>query len=373
MITPSSSALVRALYGGELTPGAVASAMTSSETWFPTAIAHRGAVARPLPMGSPLRTVRIEHAGRTYDLVDYLAVNRVTGLLILHHGHIVREDYELGLTPSQRHASFSLAKSVCSTLVGCALRDGYLRSLEVPLGDVLPALSGSAYADVPLRSLLAMRTGVAWDETYTNPRSDRRRFLDAQLAGEHGALLALMATLPRRAAVDAAFNYSTGETFLVGAVLEAVTGKRLADYLTERLWMPLGMESDATWWLESVGGMGMGGSGLAATLRDYGRFTQFVLDDGRLDGEPLVPADWFFEATQPARDGSRYGYQWWLPPADDPRHAGAFMGMGIFGQRLYVHPRRRVAIVVLAARSKPSDSHVIPDEAFFGSVVDALR
>jgi len=372
MITPPSSALVRALYGGLLTPGAVASAMLTSETWFPTATVRRGAATQPLPPGAPLRNVSIEHGGRTYDLVDYLAVNRVSGLLILHRGQIVREDYELGLTPSLRHASFSLAKSVCSTLVGCALVDGSLRSLDVQLGQILPALAHSAYATVPLRSLLAMRTGVAWDETYTNPLSDRRRFLDAQLAGERGALLALMAQLPRRSAIDATFNYSTGETFLVGAVLEALTGKPLAEYLTERLWAPLGMESDATWWLESDGGMGMGGSGLAATLRDYGRFAQFVVDGGRLNGALLVPPDWFREATRPAHDGTRYGYQWWLPSADDPRHAGAFMGMGIFGQRLYLHPSRRIAIVVLAARSKPSDSHVIPDEAFFGSVVDAL-
>lgn len=363
---------VRGLYGGRLGPEAVARAMMTSEQFFPSARVRRGARVRSLTAGSPLDPIALVADGRTWDLVDYLAVNRVTGLLVLHDGRIVREDYELGLTAETRHASFSLAKSVCSTLVGCALQDGSLPSLDLKLGRVLPALRHSPYDEVPLHALLAMRTGVAWDETYTRPTSDRRRFLEAQLSGKPGALLDLMGGLRRAHAIGAPFNYSTGETFLVGAVLEAVTGCRLADYLTERLWASLGMQDDATWWLESVGGAGMGGSGLAATLRDYGRFAQCVLDGGWVDGVQTVPEDWFVRATRPGPDGTRYGFQWWLPDPGDPRHRGAFLGMGIFGQRLYIHPHRRLAIVVLSARSKPSDSHVIPDETFFAAVVDAL-
>jgi CubicO group peptidase (beta-lactamase class C family) len=368
----SSTSHVRALYSGRLAPGAVASAMMSSEHWFPTGVVRRGPIESPLPPGPRLEDVTLRHDGRSVDLVDYLAMNRVTGLLILHRGCVVREDYELGLTPDRRHASFSLAKSVCSTLIGCALHDGYLRSLDAPLGALLPALRRSAYADVPLRSLLAMRTGVAWDETYTHPTSDRRRFLEAQLAVRAGALMEVMAALPRRHPIDATFNYSTGETFLVGAVLESVTGQRLADYLSSRLWVPLGMQAEARWWLESPGGAGMGGSGLSATLRDYGRFAQFVLNGGRINGHSTVPTDWFSVAAQPAPDGTRYGFQWWLLAPDDPRHVSALMGMGIFGQRIYLNPDRQLAIVVLSARSKPSDSHVIPDETFFAGVVDAL-
>jgi CubicO group peptidase (beta-lactamase class C family) len=285
---------------------------------------------------------------------------------------VVREDYELGFSSASRHASFSLAKSVCATLVGCALHDGLIPSLDTRLGEFLPALRGCAYDEVPLVALLSMRTGVAWDETYTEPQSDRRRFLEAQLQRRPGALLKVMTSLRRRHPVGHSFNYNTGETFLVGAVIEAVTGGSLADYLSQRLWQPLGMEQDATWWIESPDGMGMGGSGLAATLRDYGRFAQFVVAGGRIDGVPVVPAGWFDASTWTMSDHAPYGYQWWLAPASDPRHQGALLGMGIFGQRLYVHPARELAVVVLSARSKPSDSHVIPDEDFFAALSDAL-
>jgi CubicO group peptidase (beta-lactamase class C family) len=363
---------VRDLYGGTLTPGRVTHAMMTSAQWFPSKIVHRGAHVSALASGPRLRDVRMQGATRAYDLVDYLSLNRITGLLVLHRGQVVREDYELGFGPACRHASFSLAKSVCSTLVGCALKDGLISSLDTPLAALLPALRGSAYEEVPLWALLAMRTGVAWDETYTKPQSDRRRFLEAQLQRRPGALLAVMTSLRRRHPVGHSFNYSTGETFLVGAVIEAITGGSLADYLSQRLWQPLGMEQDASWWVESPEGMGMGGSGLAATLRDYGRFAQFVVKGGTIGGAQVVPAGWFDASTWTRSDQAPYGYQWWLPPASDPRHQGALLGMGIFGQRLYVHPARELAIVVLSARSKPSDSHVIPDEDFFAAVIDAL-
>ena len=372
MDTADKTAWVRALYGGTLTPSVTAQSMMASERLFPTLTVSRGEHVRPLHAGAPLPPISISYLNRQFDLVDYLSLNRVTGLLVMKRGRVVREDYELGLTPSLRHASFSLAKSVCSTLVGCALQDGELSSLDDTLGYWLPPLRSSAYADVPLRALLAMRTGVAWDETYTNPESDRRRFLDAQLAQRPGALLDVMAALPRKEPSGQMFNYSTGETFLVGAILEAVTGLSLATYLSRRLWQPLGMDSDATWWVESPAGAGMGGSGLAATLRDYGRFAQFVLDGGFIDGTRVVPQGWFEESTRSPPDGAPYGYQWWLPTSRDARHAGAFLGMGIFGQRLYIHPAQQLAAVVLAARSKPSESHVIPDEDFFAALVEAL-
>jgi CubicO group peptidase (beta-lactamase class C family) len=158
-------------------------------------------------------------------------------------------------------------------------------------------------------------------------------------------------------------------------VLETALGRPLAEYLSARLWVPAGMQSDATWWLESAGGTAIGGSGLSATLRDYARFARFVLEDGCIEGRRVVPAGWFAEST--ARTTTRgvprdYGYQWWLPAQGDPVHAGAFLAMGIFGQRIYLNPARRLAIVALCARPKPSDAHVVEDLTFFGAVARAL-
>jgi CubicO group peptidase (beta-lactamase class C family) len=374
--TPPTDPLARRLYAGALGPDRLVTALRQSERLFPVATVRHGARLRALPASARrLGPLAIAAGARRYDLVDYLALNRVAGLLVLKDGAIVVEDYELGIGPADRWASFSMAKSVCSTLVGAAIADGCIGGVDDPLVRYLPGLAASAYAAVSIRQVLEMASGVAWDETYTDAGSHRRRFLELQLAGRAGSLADFMGALPRAAPPGSVFNYNTGETFIVGALLEAATGQSLARYLGTKIWDPAGMESDATWWLEAPGGSGIGGSGLAATLRDYGRFGLFVLEDGIVDGRRTVPAGWFAESTAPRlRGGARvdYGYQWWPLPPGDPVHAGAFMAQGIFGQRLYLNPRERLAVVVLSARPKPSDAHVVPDEAFFAAVARDL-
>jgi len=373
---PPRSALVRSLYAGALTPDRLVATLRAADALFPVATVARSTAPRRLPpAGSGLGTIEIPDGARRYDLVDYLAYNRVAGLLVLKDGAVACEDYELGLAPHDRFASFSLAKSVCSTLYGAALQERLLGGIEEPIARYLPALATGAYRDVTLRQVLEMSSGVRWDETYTDPHSQRRQFLELQIAGEPGSLLRMMGRLPRAHAPGAVFNYNTGETFLAGAALEAAIGAPLARYLGERLWAPAGMEADASWWLESPGGTTIGGSGLSATLRDYGRFAQFVLEDGCVGSTRIVRDGWFAEATaRLAHGGARrdYGYQWWLLPPGDPVHEGAFLAMGIFGQRIYLHPRRGLAIVVLCARPKPSDAHVVDDGAFFAAVARAL-
>jgi CubicO group peptidase (beta-lactamase class C family) len=173
------------------------------------------------------------------------------------------------------------------------------------------------------------------------------------------------------------WNYSTGESFLAGALLERVTRKPLATYLSETLWSPLGMEKDATWWTESRGGMGLSGSGLGATLRDYGKFALFVQQDGVIDGKRIVPEGWFREAGSAHMIGGKkadYGYFWWPIPEGDLIHHEAFQAIGIFGQHLYINPNEKLVIVVLSARPKPdSSTHILSDVAFFAAVARALQ
>ncbi|MEI8296748.1 MAG: serine hydrolase [Pseudomonadota bacterium] len=379
MTTPayaSRSTLIRDLYAGSLTPDRLMATLKTADTLFPAATVARSAVSSKLPVASrQLQSVEVVRANRRYDLVDYLAYNRIAGLLVLKDGAIVREDYELGLAPDDRFASFSLAKSVCSTLYGVALQDGLLGSLEAPISRYLPALAHSAYREVSLRQVLEMTSGVGWDETYTDPASQRRQFLELQIAGHPDSLLRMMSELPRVRTPGSVFNYNTGETFLAGAALEAAIGAPLARYLHERVWSPAGMQDDARWWLESPDGAAIGGSGLSATLRDYARFARFVLEDGCIGTTRVVREGWFEQATtRIAANGERrdYGYQWWLPEVADGVHDGAFLAMGIFGQRIYLHPRRRLAIIALCARPKPSDAHVVEDSAFFAAVARAL-
>lgn len=368
----------RQVFDGTMLPGVEVATFSQSDTLFPVNVVPRGASIRSFER-SPrtLPKIQFQVGGETYDLYDYLADNRVAGLLILKDGKVVLEDYELGIRPDTRWISFSMAKSISSTLVGAALKQGLIAGIDDPVVKYVPALKGGVYDEVTVRQLLQMASGVKWDETYTDPRSDRRKLLDIQLAGKPGAIVAYLKALPRAGAPGTIWNYSTGESFLVGALIEGATHKPLATYLSETLWAPLGMERDATWWLESPGGMGLAGSGLGATLRDYGRFGQFVMEDGVIDGKPIVPEGWFQEAGKAHVIGGKkvdYGYLWWPIPAGDPIHQGAFQARGIFGQQLYINPREKLVIVVLSARPKPEAARSpVPDPPFFAAVARALQ
>lgn len=369
---------MRQMFDGAMRPDLAVSTFSHSDRLLPVRTIRRGGAVSALPKAdAPLPAIRFEDRGHHFDLPDYLAINRVAGLLIVKDGKVVLEEHELGTTADTRWISFSMAKSITSTLVGAAVQDGLIRSIDDPVVRYVPALQGSAYDGVSVRDVLLMASGVQWDETYTDPKSDRRKLLDQQLTLKPGVALRYMAGLPRGAEPGTRWNYSTGETFILGAVVEGATGKPLADYLSEKLWSRLGMESDASWWLESEGGTGFGGSGIGATLRDYGRFAQFVLDGGRIGGKQVVPADWFAQAGAAHSIGGKsvpYGYMWWIPPQTDPIQAGAFEAVGIFGQYMYINPREKLAIVVLSARSKPADATMwLSDNAFFAAVARALH
>jgi CubicO group peptidase (beta-lactamase class C family) len=368
----------RQVFDGKMLPDVEVATFEHSDTLFPVNIVLRKGPIRPLPPAlTKLKEIQFNSEGKVYDLFDYLAYNRVAGLLVLKDGKVAFEDYELGTGPETRWPSFSIAKSFSSTLVGAALHQGLITSLDDPLTRYVPQLKGGAYEGVSIRNVLQMASGVKWDETYTDPKSDRRKLLELQLAQKPGAILSYMNALPRAGAPGSIWNYSTGESFLVGALIEGATHEALATYLSETLWSRLGMEQEATWWVESPGGMGLAGSGLGATLRDYGRFGLFVQQDGVLDGQRIVPEGWFREAGAAHVIGGKlvdYGYLWWPIPAGDPIHQGAYQGVGIFGQHLYINPSEKLVIVVLSARPKPNSSaHILNDASFFAAVARSLH
>jgi CubicO group peptidase (beta-lactamase class C family) len=164
---------------------------------------------------------------------------------------------------------------------------------------------------------------------------------------------------------------------VVGELIHAAVKKTVAEYLSERIWSNFGMESDATWWLESVNGQEISGSGLSAVLRDYGRFGLFVLNGGVVDGKKIVPDNWFAESgTSKVIGGKKvnYGYMWWIPDASaNPVHQGAFLARGIFGQYIYINPQENLVVAVWSARPKPTGSSTVSDEDFFAAVVKALH
>ena len=370
----------RQLYDGALTPDLAVSTFRNIDRLFPSRVIARGRDVLPLPPAArPLTRVEFACNGRRWDLYDCLAVNRIAGLLVLKDGRIALELYQYGNSERTRWMSMSVAKSITSTLIGAALHEGRIGSLDERVTQYVAPLAGSAYEAVSIREVLTMTSGVRWNEDYTDPDSDRRRLLDAQIAQRPGAALELMAHLPRVAPPGTVNNYSTGETQVAGEVLNGAVGQPLSHYLSERIWQRVGMEADATWWLTSPGGIEIAGSGIGATLRDYGRFGLFFLGGGRAGGARILPAGWTDEAgsARTLKGGARldYGYFWWpeVPTAATPDTQGAFAAIGICGQRLYINPRERVVIVCLSAWSKPQGMDIVDCTDFCAALVAALR
>mgnify|MGYP003873312433 CR=1 FL=1 len=367
------------MYDGRLTPALAATTFRNIDRLFPSRIVAHGPTAVPLlPASTLLSAVTCTSRDQVVSLDEYMRLNRVSGLLVLKQGRIALERYALGATPATHWMSMSVAKSITSTLIGIALHEGRITSLDEPVTKYVPSLAGSAYTGVTIRQVLMMASGVKWNETYTDPSSDRRRLLDAQIAQTPGAALSLMASLPRAVAAGSTFNYSTGETLVAGEVVRGAVGTSLSAYLSEKLWKPIGMESDATWWLDSPDGHEIAGSGISATLRDYARFGQFFLTGGLVAGTRVLPEGWLNEAGSPKTLSSgrreQYGYMWW--PVDAPAgsiNANAFSAQGIFGQSIYINPREQVVIVQLAAQTKPTGGDVLTPEDCFGAMTEQLR
>ena len=310
----------------------------------PGHVVRRGSRAvTPLPYATRELAVNYSYNGAPWDTNRFMDSNNVAGLLIIHDGRILLERYALGFTETARWTSFSVAKSFTSTLVGAALRDGKIQSIEDPVTKYLPTLKGSAYDGVSLRNVLNMASGVKWNEDYTDPKSDVGQYAFATDTSRGSALVTYMSKLPRDVQPGTKFNYNTGETNLVGELVIAATGKPLATYLSEKVWTKLGMEHDAFW---MVGGddREMGGCCLSVSLRDYGRFAMFVLNGAK----PLVAPDWIKQATQPTpfslNDAGRgYGYQWWTGAT------GTFYATGIFGQHIQFFSDEKLIVVSMSA------------------------
>ena len=292
-----------------------------------------GDTVHPLPEGEPLAL--------DMDMDAYLASNRTAGLVVLQDGKVRLERYALGFRDDGRWTSFSVAKSLTSTLVGAAIRDGAIKSLNDPVSDYIDELTGSAYADVTVEQLLTMTSGIAWNEDYDDPDSDVAQFDKHPVETGKSATATYMATLPRAHPPGEVWNYSTGETNLIGILVMRATGKPLAEYLSEKIWQPYGMQQDASWLLGNDG-YEISGCCIQAAVRDFARFGQFILDGGTVNGQPVLPDGWLEKATQKqvsyGAPGEGYGYQWWT--WDD----GSFQADGIFGQGIFIDPARRLVI-----------------------------
>ena len=299
----------------------------------------------------PTFTYRFQ--GRSFTLDDYLQRQRATGVLIVHDGRVVAERYSYARTPEMRMLSNSIAKTITALGVLKAQEEGLIRSLNDLAEDYVPALKGSLYGGTPLIHLLRMASGARYVEDYSG-RDDHARF--NATARRSGNLAALRQVVERADPGGERFNYAGAQTQVLGLVLRAASGRTLCDYIGEKIWRPLGAESQATWLLNPIDQVEIAQGGFNATVRDYARLGMLLAADGQAGGRAVLTREHVLDMTDPARQpeafrpgrmqyrGSTYqgyGLQTWLLPGSHRR----FALLGVYGQAIYVDPLLKLVVV----------------------------
>jgi CubicO group peptidase (beta-lactamase class C family) len=312
---------------------------------------HRFASAKPLRLPSVYR-----YESERRSLAALLGATETVGLLVLHRGRIAYEKYWLGVTASTQWSLFSITKSWLSALIGIAIAERAIGSVDEQVTQYVPRLAGSAYDGATIKHVLQMSSGARWDESYADADSAIRR--SGRELAEGGSRTEIAIELEREFEPGVYHRYSSIDTHVLSLVLRRATGQTPTDYLRDKLWAPLGAESDAFWIVEGDG-REWAGAGLNATLRDVAKLGLLYCNDGSWARRSLIPRSWVHDSVTPDaphlqpgyRDGSAsifgYGYQWWRPDSSD-----CYCAIGIYNQFVYVDPTRAVVIAKLSAHRK---------------------
>lgn len=347
---------------------------------FPSKGVARGGAVWEIKPGAPAPDITYDFNGQRHTLEDYLQRQRVTSLVIVKDGELRLERYQYGRTAQHRFISFSMAKSMTSLLVGIALEQGLIKSLDDTAETYAPELKGSAYGATTVRHLLLMGSGVRWQEDYSG-RDDVSDLWNALFRQHRGGnpTAVLTARRPQDWPPGTRFRYSTGETQVLCHVLHGATRRDVSELTQEWLWKPLGAEAAAAW-LVGWQGIEYCGGGFNATARDYARVGMLLARDGERDGRQIVPRDYLLQATESVRlpagfrvneagPGFGYGYQFWLG-------GGATRGfalIGVYGQQITVIPDQGLVIVHTAAWTQSSPEAARRERsAFVNGVIRAF-
>ena len=288
-----------------------------------------------------IRPKSITIKGKETDFETFLAQRETVAFLIIRNDTLLYEKYFAGYTETSKVASFSMAKSFTSALIGAAIADGYIKSVEQPVTDFVPEMASAGFDKVTIRHLLQMTAGLKFEESYANPFGDAGTFYYGRNLRKHTKNIQL------KAPAGEAFDYTSGSTQLLGLVLDkALKGKTVTAYLQEKIWAPAGMKYPATWSIDQKkDGLEKTFCCLNATAVDFARFGKLYADSGRVAGRQILPQDWVTTSSQPDTSSGGvqyYKYQWWMLPGTGPHN---FFAQGILGQYIYVEPAKKLVIV----------------------------
>ncbi len=325
---------------------------------YPHRIAARTAAPSLLRRAEEEISLTYAHAGVSHELSDYLARHPATGMLITQGDTILFEHYQYARTDRDQMLSQSMAKTVVAMLIGIAVGEGAIKSIDQPAADYVPALAGTEYGKTPIRALLRMASGVHFHEVYDAPGDNQR--LSAMLFGRNnpGPAQAVATFNTRDVPPDTRFYYAGVETEVLGLVVTAAVKMPLTDYLRTRVWQPIGAEADASWTIDTTG-QETAYCCLNAVLRDWARLGLMLANNGAWNGRQIVPRQWVIDATTAREPFQKpgtatkfygYGYQTWLLPG--PRRQFALLG--IHGQAIFVDPAAGLVLVHTAVRLKAS-------------------
>ncbi|AVA24259.1 serine hydrolase [Rhizobium sp. NXC24] len=296
--------------------------------------------------------------GEAMDVDRYMDQERVSGVLVLKDGHVILERYGLGRTSEDRWDSQSVTKSVAGILVGAAIQDGCIQSVEEDVTKYIPELKESAYDGVTIRQLLTMTSGVEWIEDYTDDErsDDSKMFMPtyAPMVDGIDPVVGYMRRLSRANKPGATFQYKGADSEVAAKLVSNAVGMSLSQYLSLKIWKPFGMEKSASW-MVNPGGQEYGSSGISMTLRDYARLGQFMLAGGKIGEVEVLPSAWIADATSALEVFSQvtnsgaigYGYFWWI-------NDNSFMASGFAGQKIVIYPTDKTVIAVNSAWEEPN-------------------
>jgi CubicO group peptidase (beta-lactamase class C family) len=298
------------------------------------------------------------YRGRASTVVEYMSRHPVTGLLIIKDDKIIFERYQYGRTDRDRFFSGSIVKSIIGMLVGIAVAEGAINSVDDTPDRYVPGFKGSEYGKTPIRDLLHMASGVEFREGEDGGRDLNRLWIDMVRGSSKGTIGSIVQFDRRVAPAGTRWFYASIEPDVLGVTLRYATNSTASDYLHQKVWTQIGAESDASWMIDAQG-FEVAHTHFNAVLRDYGRLGRLLAHDGAWEGRQIIPLQWMMDATKaresdaylaPGRSGPQsfgYGYLFWLLPGSRRQ----FALWSDFGNRILVDPISKLVLVQTAVES----------------------